>query len=229
MAEDSNVLLARIAEHAERYDEMADYMKARAETGVPLSSVEREMFSAAFKNALSERRHAVRVAVQIEMQQEPESWQSSCARGYRSKVETELQEICSKAIRLLEEKLLPTCEPGQAKVFYLKMAGDYFRYLAEFQTGVAKDTAANSAKSYYSSGMEEASQLGSLDQVRLGLALNFSVFQHEVLKNTAEAVQTATDALRAAQMDAASQEETPDAALTLNLLQDNLALWMPEA
>ena len=60
------------------------------------------MFSAAFKNSLTERRHAVRVAAGVEQMELAEGREAyaSLAGGYRSKMEAELQEICSNALQL---------------------------------------------------------------------------------------------------------------------------------
>uniref|UniRef100_A0A7S3T4B8 14-3-3 domain-containing protein n=1 Tax=Strombidinopsis acuminata TaxID=141414 RepID=A0A7S3T4B8_9SPIT len=231
--EDKSIILARVAERAERYDEMADFMKDRVEKGTPLNPEERDMFSAAFKNALTERRHAVRVAVGVSQQEEHDghSERAALANGYRSKVETELQGICNKALGLLKSVLVPTASPGEAKTFYLKMQGDYHRYLAEFAGGDARSRAAEDAKLAYTTGVTEAMALSPVHPVRLGLALNFSVFQHEVLQDTASAVETAKNALEGAANELANvpEESRNDAILTMQLLQDNLSLWEPEA
>lgn len=57
-------------------------------------------------------------------------------------VEKELTEICQSILQLLDEHLIPTASTGESKVFYLKMKGDYHRYLAEFKTGSDRKEAA---------------------------------------------------------------------------------------
>lgn len=57
-------------------------------------------------------------------------------------VEKELSDICSSILSLLDEHLIPTASSGESKVFYLKMKGDYHRYLAEFKTGSDRKEAA---------------------------------------------------------------------------------------
>ena len=39
---------------------------------------------------------------------------------------------------LLDQYLIPEASNAESKVFYLKMKGDYFRYLAEVATGDAR-------------------------------------------------------------------------------------------
>jgi len=71
-------------------------------------------------------------------------------------VEKELSEICASILQLLDEHLIPTAASGESKVFYLKMKGDYHRYLAEFKTGADRKEAAEHTLLAY-----KAAQVGS--------------------------------------------------------------------
>lgn len=65
----------------------------------------------------------------------------------------------------------------------MKMKGDYFRYIAEFSSGSNRETAAQDSQTAYNAAYEESKErLPSTHPVRLGLALNFSVFYFEILK-----------------------------------------------
>jgi len=229
MAEDKCIVLARVAERAERFDEMADFMKERVQTSKPLNLEERDMFSAAFKNALSERRHAVRIARGVADEEEAHGRipNKDLALGYKSKVETELHNICQKALELLESVLVPSAADAEGRTFYLKMQGDYYRYDAEFAQGPAHDQSKEKANQAYNAGMEVAKAIPAAHPYHLGLALNYSVFQHEVLKETDNAKNTAKQAIAnaQAQLQSCPSESLDDAILTIQLLQDNLALW----
>ena len=72
-------------------------------------------------------------------------------KEYRSKVETELSTICESILNLLDSHLVPSSTTGESKVFYLKMKGDYHRYLAEFKTGPERKEAAESTLLAYKS------------------------------------------------------------------------------
>merc|ERR1712166_147330 len=110
------------------------------------------------------------------------------------KVESELQGICDTIIELLSKSLIPVASTAESKVFYHKMKGDYFRYIAEFTDADKKTEAANKAKSAYDDAMAAAGELAVTHPIRLGLALNFSVFHHEVLSNPEEACKMARPA-----------------------------------
>merc|ERR1712139_215546 len=107
------------------------------------------------------------------------------------------------------------------------MKGDYYRYIAEFTDGDAKSRAANNAKSAHGDAMGAASDLAVTHPIRLGLALNFSVFHYEVLNNPEEACKMAREAFEnaIAELDNVSEESYKDSTLIMQLLRDNLTLW----
>jgi len=50
-------------------------------------------------------------------------------------IELELNGICKDVLDLLKDVLIPNSQVAEAKVFYMKMRGDYYRYLCEFTSG----------------------------------------------------------------------------------------------
>lgn len=85
---------AKLAEQAERYDDMAAAMKSVTETGVELSNEERNLLSVAYKNVVGARRSSWRVISSIEQKTEGSERKQQMAREYREKVEKELRDIC---------------------------------------------------------------------------------------------------------------------------------------
>ena len=57
--------------------------------------------------------------------------ESEVLQRYLKKVEKELQDLCGDVLNLLREILIPQCpdENHEEMVFYLKMAGDYYRFV----------------------------------------------------------------------------------------------------
>merc|ERR1712238_34817 len=154
--------------------------------------------------------------------------QANHAREYCGKVESELDKICNTILGLLDGNLIPKASTGESKVFYQKMKADYYRYIAEFSDGDKKSTAANNAKLAY----EEAQKVAEKDLVvthpiRLGLALNFSVFQYEVLQDQDAACKMARTAFEdaIAELDNVAEDSYKDSTLIMQLLRDNLTLW----
>lgn len=85
---------AKLAEQAERYDDMAAAMKLVTEQGTELSNEERNLLSVAYKNVVGARRSSWRVISSIEHKTEGNDKKQQMVREYRDKIESELQEIC---------------------------------------------------------------------------------------------------------------------------------------
>ncbi len=113
-------------------------------------------------------------------------------------------------------------------MFYYKMKGDYHRYLAEFQVGDSrKDSAAKALESYNSATQIANKELPPTHPIRLGLALNFSVFYYEILNSPERACHLAKQAFddAIAELDTLSEDSYKDSTLIMQLLRDNLTLW----
>jgi 14-3-3 protein beta/theta/zeta len=132
---EEQVQRAKLAEQAERYDDMAAAMKKVTESNNELSNEERNLLSVAYKNVVGARRSSWRVISSIEQKTEGSERKQSMAREYREKIEKELRDICQDVLELLKQYLIPKASSAESKVFYLKMKGDYYRYLAEVATG----------------------------------------------------------------------------------------------
>merc|ERR1712037_645586 len=225
---DELVQRAKLAEQAERYDDMAASMKAVTETGIELSNEERNLLSVAYKNVVGARRSSWRVISSIEQKTEGSERKQQMAKEYREKVETELRDICQDVLRLLDEYLIPKASNAESKVFYLKMKGDYFRYLAEVATSDARTAAVENSQKAYQEAFDIAkSKMPTTHPIRLGLALNFSVFYYEILNSPERAChlakQSFDDAI--AELDTLNEDSYKDCTLIMQLLRDNLTLW----
>jgi 14-3-3 protein beta/theta/zeta len=228
MAVDKEELVqrAKLAEQAERYDDMAAAMKSVTETGVELSNEERNLLSVAYKNVVGARRSSWRVISSIEQKTEGSERKQQMAREYREKVETELREICYEVLNLLDKFLIPKASNAESKVFYLKMKGDYYRYLAEVATGENRNME-DSQKAYQEAFEISKNKMAPTHPIRLGLALNFSVFYYEILNSPEKACQLAKQAFdeAIAELDTLNEDSYKDSTLIMQLLRDNLTLW----
>lgn len=111
------------------------------------------------------------------------------------------------------------------------MKGDYYRYIAEYAVAEKRNAAAQKALSAYQEAHEiGAKSLASTHPVKLGLALNYSVFYYEIMQNPEKACKMARDAFdeAIADLDNVQDEYYKDATLIMQLLRDNLTLWTSE-
>merc|ERR1712177_185289 len=225
---DELVQKAKLAEQAERYDDMAASMKAVTETGIELSNEERNLLSVAYKNVVGARRSSWRVISSIEQKTEGSEKKQQMAKEYREKVEKELRDICQDVLGLLDNFLVPKASNAESKVFYLKMKGDYFRYLAEVAVGDAKAAVTDDSRKSYQEAFDIAkSKMQPTHPIRLGLALNFSVFYYEILNSPDRACHLAKQAFddAIAELDTLNEDSYKDSTLIMQLLRDNLTLW----
>ncbi|XP_019419193.1 PREDICTED: 14-3-3-like protein C isoform X1 [Lupinus angustifolius] len=223
------IYIAKLAEQAERYEEMVDAMKNVAKLNVELTVEERNLISVGYKNVVGARRASWRILSSIEQKEESKGNDLSVKRikEYRKKVESELSNICNDIINVIDEYLIPFSS-HESHVFYYKMKGDYFRYLAEFKSGDERKEAADQSKKAYEAASATAeAELPPTHPIRLGLALNFSVFYYEILNSPERASHLAKQAFDVAisELDTLSEESYKDSTLIMQLLRDNLTLW----
>jgi len=229
---DELVQRAKLAEQAERYDDMAAAMKAVTETGVELSNEERNLLSVAYKNVVGARRSSWRVISSIEQKTEGSEKKQQMAKEYREKVEAELREICHDVLGLLDKFLIAKASNAESKVFYLKMKGDYYRYLAEVAVGDQRNAETEESQKAYQEAFDiSKSKMQPTHPIRLGLALNFSVFYYEILNSPDRACHLAKQAFddAIAELDTLNEDSYKDSTLIMQLLRDNLTLWTSDA
>jgi len=230
---EDSVYQAKLAEQAERYEEMVDSMKKVARSNIELTVEERNLLSVAYKNVIGARRASWRIVSSLEQKDDnPQCERSQQLRiqtkEYRKQIETELNDICEDVLKVINDFLVPNAQSGESKVFYYKMKGDYFRYLAEFATGAErKDSAENSLVAYKAATDIAMNELQPTHPIRLGLALNYSVFYYEILNSPDRACRLAKSAFddAIAELDTLSEESYKDSTLIMQLLRDNLTLW----
>ncbi|KHG26282.1 hypothetical protein F383_02677 [Gossypium arboreum] len=269
---ESFVYIAKLAEQAERFDDMVTSMKKLAELDVELTVEERNLLSVGYKNVIGARRASWRILSSIEQKEESKGNEQNVKKikTYRQKVESELSNICKDIMGVINEHLIPSCLGGESTVFYYKMKGDYYRYLAEFKMGdERKEAADQSMKAYQAKRSEGTIEVGKYfvcfhlcctrfslpvlgrkyrwarikdpcsatttaeaelpptHPIRLGLALNFSVFYYEIMNSPERACHLAKQAFDEAisELDTLSEESYKDSTLIMQLLRDNLTLW----
>ena len=195
-------------------------MKNVASADLELTVEERNLLSVAYKNVIGARRASWRIVTSIEQKEESKGNESQVGliKEYRQKIEAELAKICEDILEVLDEHLIKSAQSGESKVFYHKMyvhrliethtnyarhekltllhrKGDYHRYLAEFALGDKRKISADKSLEAYKAATEVATtDLAPTHPIRLGLALNFSVFYYEILNSPDQACHLAKQA-----------------------------------
>lgn len=237
------VTMSRIAESASRYDDMCKLMKELVQSAVkeskdnkPVLTVEeRNLLSVAYKNVIGTLRASWRT-INSDAASDENKQSADLLNLYKKQIEEELHVICTDVLSLLTTKgLISTREQlsdddAEAKVFYLKMAADYYRYLAECvpEEAVSGESTKTQATNFYKQAFELAkTKLQATHPIRLGLALNYSVCLYEIMKDRSKACDLAKTAFddAIAKLDKLEEVDYKDSTLIMQLLRDNLTLW----
>ncbi|KAG9140131.1 hypothetical protein Leryth_015757 [Lithospermum erythrorhizon] len=215
---------------------MIECMKKVAMLDVELSVKERNMFAVGYKSLILPRRESWRIISSIEDKEKSEGNENIVKQiiGLRKKIEEELSKICND----ISLKQSAKEEAGRRDWNNMQLAisaycivyacakkGDYYRYLAEFKNEQDKtESAKQSLKAYEASANTE---LPSSHPVRLGLALNYSVFHYEIMNSSERACHLAKQALDDAisKLDSLSEKPCTDSILIMQMLRENITFW----
>jgi 14-3-3 protein epsilon len=223
------------------------------ESNDDISIEDRNLLSVAYKNVIGTKRSSWRILKSIENKGPADSENATYAKEYRSTIEKELKAITKDVLELLDNSLIkkdfdPSDDQNEKKVegqvFYYKMydsqlffiflifflfrKADYCRYEAEIEEDQVNSDPANKAAESYKKATDIAEvKLQSTHPIRLGLALNYSVFFYEIKKEPSEACKIAKKAFddAIAELDQLSEDSYKDSTLIMQLLRDNLTLW----
>jgi len=230
--------LSQAAEAAERYEDMVKIMeklvKNKLDKQEELTPDQRNLLSVAYKNVVGAKRSSWRVLNEDNQFEEA----ADLAAKYKKGVETELKKACTQILDVIqklseqnadrmkdEEDAEKKQKLEECQVFYLKMIGDYYRYLTE---AFPIDEYKTNCNKYYGDAMKIAEEsLDATHPTRLGLALNYSVCHYEILNQPNEACALAKKAFDEAieKLDSLNDVSYRDSTLIMQLLRDNLTIW----
>ncbi|KAK6974244.1 14-3-3 domain-containing protein [Favolaschia claudopus] len=230
MSREQSMHLARLADKANRFGDMLEYMKAVVTSGIDLTSEERNLFCAAYKMTVDSHRRSWKVITSVEKSGEVTGHpiHLALARKCKAKIEKDLTHTCEEVLHTLETQLISGAISHEARVFFQKMAGDYYRYLAEVAAeDTAQGLAQSSLEAYTRANAISAIHLAPTNPIRLGLTLNLSVYYYEIAKSFSMARDTAIQAIDSAipLLESLTEAEYSDAVLPIQILQLNLARW----
>ena len=223
--------MARVAEQAERFEDMVSFLEEAIKTksDEDFTIDERNLLSVGFKNLIGSQRGAIRTIGAIEQNPKYQKF-SGALSGYKKKIEKELYDQCMRIVKIVEDKCIKLAAENESKAFFQKMIGDYYRYVAESATEATLEQVKQGALQGYLAAQELSKELNACNPIRLGLALNFSVFYYEVMNDHKKACELGEVALTEAleKIDDVDEETFRDAKSIIELLKENLSLWKEE-
>jgi len=228
---EEKIFLARVAEQAEKFDDMVQFLNEaiNAKAGEDFTIDERNLLSVGFKNQIGANRGAIRTIGAIEQNPKYQKF-GDALKTYKQQIETSLYDQCMSIVQMVQQHCLSLAKDDESKAFFQKMIGDYYRYVAESAAEDKIQQVRDGALTGYSAASEHAQSLNACNPIRLGLALNYSVFQYEVMNDHKKACELGESALTEAleKIDDVDEETFRDAKSIIELLKENLSLWKEE-
>ena len=228
------LFLIKLFQRTERYSEMVTAINKYVELNPKLSAEERKMLCDGYKNIISSKRNSLRLLSNLNKKEEEEGNQNNHFKQIntiKSKIEDELLQIFKKIHAMLDEYLIPNAQDEESKIFYMKIKADYYRYHCEFAEEEEFEEAKKNAEKIYKEAYDMSlKDINIYNSVRLGLALNYSVFLYEIMDSKNEAYDIAQKAYDDAMkvVDDLEKDRTSDNLLLIQLLKENLNLWNNE-
>jgi len=131
MSLEENIFMARVAEQAERFDDMVYYLQqVVTNKNEDFTTEERNLLSVGFKNQIGSKRTAIRTISAIEQNPKYSKFNEGLAT-YKKKIEKELYDQCMNIVDIVKDSCMKVAATDETKAFFYKMIGDYYRYVAE--------------------------------------------------------------------------------------------------
>ena len=231
---DDYVFLMKMFQRTERYPEMVKAINKYVEQNPVLNEEERKLLCDGYKNIISDKRNSLRLLSNLSKKEEEEGKQINHKKQIniiREKIQSELLSIFEEVHSFLDKYLIPNAQNTEAKVFYMKIKADYYRYHCEFAENDAFEEAKDNAERIYKEAYDLAlKDISIYNSIRLGLALNYSVFEYEIMDNKNDAYNIAQKAYDEVMkvVDDLEKERTSENLLLIQLIKENLNLWNNE-
>jgi 14-3-3 protein epsilon len=231
MSVDTEFIAGEIAFKAKRYQEGIRFFTDAVKSNPRITPEQRESLAHCFHDAVKEPRDALRLLTKsiqdLERRGLPQVVEH--LRIPQRSFEDTIASICNTLLEMVDVALLPVTTDPIAILFYTKLKGDYYRYLAELKPGDEGNS--GRAKACYESALRSVSdEIRISDPVYLGLVLNYCVFQYEFMDMKDEAIERADttfgDAVKA--LEELDEKEYGMATMLLQLLRDNITIWRDE-
>ncbi|KAJ7936301.1 14-3-3 domain-containing protein [Mycena leptocephala] len=190
---------------------------------------ERTLFASACGNLVKRLRYSCKATSLVESHPELPGDRTVITTAYRQRVHKDGHGSRVHP-RILQDHLMKSTQSRESLVFFRKMIGDFYRYLAEFSIEVErKDYTDQALESYMMASHLAANhpEMPLTHPTRLALVINFSVFYHDILQNHDAALEHSCQAFNdgVKHLDWLTEETCTESILLLQILKDNSTIW----
>ena len=226
---DDYILLAKLYESTEKFNNMFEAINKYVELNPVLSEDEKTILNIGYKNIITNKRRAWRELIRVETEEKKKGnkKQQLYAQEIRLEVEEEIIKSANKVLEMLNKFLIPNTKNTENKIYFLKMKADFLRYKAEVKVNNEWKDLYTESLAVYLEAQKMAETLPIANTVRLGIALNLSVLYYEVMLEKENAIKVSKNAYDEAIkiIDDLDKNKSKETILLIQLLKENLSLW----
>lgn len=230
LAAEDTLAFAKHAQAQERFEDMRKSMLHYvAVVGRQLTREERTMLALSYQNTTRLIRNALEAQKDGGFTPETDAYMNYLC----TQLHVNIDELCHVGKNILLPKAKADGEP-EMLTYYFKMAGDYYRYLCDWDLGKdmgeGKTENVEKAKGFYTNAMKSADTLPISEPARLGTVLNFGVFTKEHLEGKTVALEMMKPIYEECYklLETCDDETFKKSSVILSLMQDNCTLWENE-
>ena len=226
------LFLIKLFRDTENYPDMVKAMNKYIELNPKLLKDERKILCDAYKNIISDKRNSLHILSSLALKEESKQTNKMHEISIiKEKIQSELKIIFQDVHSIIDRYLIPNAQDSESKILYMKLKADYFRYHCEFAEGDEFEEVSNNARKMYKQTFDLAEkELPLYNEVRLGLILNYSVFEYDIMDNKNEgyemALKTYNDAMKI--LDDVEKKRASENLLLIQLIKENINIWSNE-
>ena len=230
--ENNYLFLTKLFNCSENYPDMVKAINKYIELNPKLSKEENKLLCNAYKNVVSDKRNSLQILLNYAKKEESKPVNKLHEISIiKEKIISELKEIFKEIHSMLDRYLIPNAQDSESKILYMKLKADYYRYHCEFAEGEEFEEISNNARKMYKEAFDLAEkELPLYNEVRLGLVLNYSVFEYDIMDNKNEGLEMASkiynDTMKI--LDDVEKKRASDNLLLIQIIKENLDIWSNE-
>ena len=230
--ENNYLFLTKLFNCSENYPDMVKAINKYIELNPKLSKEENKLLCNAYKNVVSDKRNSLQILLNYAKKEESKPVNKSHEISIiKEKIISELKEIFKEIHSMLDRYLIPNAQDSESKILYMKLKADYYRYHCEFAEGEEFEEISNNARKMYKEAFDLAEkELPLYNEVRLGLVLNYSVFEYDIMDNKNEGLEMASkiynDTMKI--LDDVEKKRSSDNLLLIQIIKENINIWSNE-
>ena len=226
------LFLIKLFGTTENYADMLKAMNKYIEFNPKLLNEEKKLLCDAYKNVVSDKRNSLNILSNLSLKEESKQTNKDHEiLIIKEKIQSELKTIFQDNHSILDRYLIPNAQDSESQILYMKLKADYYRYHCEFAEGEEFEEASNNARKMYKEAIDLAEkELPFYNVIRLGLILNYSVFEYDIMDNKNEAYEIALKTYNESMkiLDDVEKKRASENLLLIQLMKENINLWSNE-